>query len=76
MAYLNAGIPVILKEVEQEALDRGLETIRKTYAAAVKKGKMAVDEMHRRMALLSPTLDYERFQEADIVVEAVFENMR
>ena len=75
MAYANAGIPVVLKEVSQAALDRGLATITKNYAATVKKGKLTQAQMDQRLALIQPTLTYERFAEADIVVEAVFEGM-
>jgi 3-hydroxyacyl-CoA dehydrogenase len=75
MVYANAGIPVLLKEVNPEALDRGLATIRKNYEATVKKGRLTPEEMTARLALIEPTLTYERFAEADIVVEAVFEGM-
>jgi 3-hydroxyacyl-CoA dehydrogenase len=75
MTYANAGIPVLLKEVDQPALDRGLETIRKNYAATVKKGKMTPQRMEECLACIQPTLSFDRFKEADIVVEAVFENM-
>lgn len=75
MSYANAGIPVILKEVSQEALERSLATIRKQYASSVSKGKMTQDEMDRRLGLIHPTLDYDGFDRADIVVEAVFEGM-
>jgi 3-hydroxyacyl-CoA dehydrogenase len=75
MAYANAGIPVILKEVTQEALDRGLSTISKNYAASVKRGRLTQAQMDERLARIHPTLNYDRFAEADIVVEAVFEGM-
>jgi 3-hydroxyacyl-CoA dehydrogenase len=75
MAYANAGIPVILKEISQEALDRGLATITKNYAATVSKGRLTQAQMDERLARIQPTLDYQRFAEADIVVEAVFEEM-
>jgi 3-hydroxyacyl-CoA dehydrogenase len=75
MNYANAGIPVIMKETSQEALDRGIETIRGNYANSVKKGRFSREERDRRMALISPQLDYRGFDEADIVVEAVFENL-
>lgn len=75
MTYANAGIPVLLREVSQEALDRGLATIRKNYAGAVKKGRLTQQQMDERMARIEPTLTYDRFKEADIVVEAVFEGM-
>ncbi len=76
MAYANAGIPVLLKEASQEALDRGLAIIRKNYAATVQKGRLTQQKMDERLALIQPTLTYERFPEADIVVEAVFEGMQ
>jgi 3-hydroxyacyl-CoA dehydrogenase len=75
MTYANAGIPVLLKEVSQEALDRGLETIRRNYAATVQKGRLTQRQMDERLARIEPTLGYDRFAEADIVVEAVFEGM-
>ena len=75
MVYANAGIPVLLKEADQEALDRGLATIRKNYEASVRKGRLTPQQMAERLARIEPTLTYERFAEADIVVEAVFEGM-
>ena len=75
MNYANAGIPVLLKEASQEFLDRGLATIRKNYANSVKKGRFSQDVMEQRMALITPTLTYDGFEEADIVTEAVFEGM-
>jgi 3-hydroxyacyl-CoA dehydrogenase len=75
MAYASAGIPVLLKEVTQDALDRGLATITKNYAASVKRGKLTQAQMDERMARIEPTLSYDRFKEADIVAEAVFEGM-
>jgi 3-hydroxyacyl-CoA dehydrogenase len=75
MNYVNAGIPVVLKEVNQEALDRGLGIIRKNYEATVKKGRLSQEQMDQRMRLITPTLDFKDLKEADIVVEAVFENM-
>src|SRR5947208_806023 len=68
MAYANAGIPVILKEIAQEALERGLDTIRKNYAASVAKGRLTPQHMEERLALIQPALSYDRFREADIVV--------
>src|SRR3989442_4201847 len=75
MTYANAGIPVLLKEVDQAALDRGLATIRKNYESSVSKGKMTRDALERTMALITPTTTYDGFDAVDIVVEAVFENM-
>ena len=75
MNFLNAGIPVTILEMKQEALDRGVATIRKNYEAQVKKGKLKQDKYEQRMALLSTTLDYEALGSADLVIEAVFEEM-
>ncbi len=75
MNFANAGIPVLLKETDQEALDRGLATIRKNYAHSVAKGRFGQDVMDQRMALIEPTLTYDRFKDVNIVVEAVFEGM-
>ena len=75
MNFLNAGIPVTILETQQEALDRGLATIRKNYEAQVKKGKLTQDKYEERMALLKPTLSYDGIQDADLVIEAVFEEM-
>jgi 3-hydroxyacyl-CoA dehydrogenase len=75
MTYANAGIPVLLKEVDQPALDRGLATIKKNYTATVQKGRLTQQQMDERLARIEPTLSFDRFGEADIVVEAVFEGM-
>src|SRR5690606_21034144 len=75
MNFANAGIPVKLLEVKQEALDRGLATIRKNYENSAKKGRMSAEDVEKRMALIQPTLGYEDIGSADIVIEAVFEDM-
>ena len=75
MNFLNAGIPVTILEMKQEALDRGVATIRKNYEAQVKKGKLKQDKYDGRMALLSTTLSYADIADADLVIEAVFEEM-
>lgn len=75
MNFLNAGIPVTMLEMKQEALDRGVATIRKNYEAQVKKGKLKQDKLDARMALLSTTLAYDAIKNADLVIEAVFEEM-
>nr|WP_315219606.1 3-hydroxyacyl-CoA dehydrogenase NAD-binding domain-containing protein [uncultured Duganella sp.] len=75
MNFLNAGIPVKLLETKQEALDKGLATIRKNYESTMKKGKLTQEKFDQRMALVSGTLAYEDIADADIVVEAVFEEM-
>jgi len=75
MNFLNAGIPVTILETKQEALDRGLATIRKNYEGQVRKGKLKADKFEQRMALLKPTLNYDDIADADLVIEAVFEEM-
>jgi 3-hydroxyacyl-CoA dehydrogenase len=75
MTYANAGIPVLLKEVDQAALDRGLATIRGNYDSSVAKGRMTPDARDRTLALITPTTSYDGFDTVDIVVEAVFEDM-
>jgi len=75
MNFLNAGMPVKMLEMKQDALDRGIATIRKNYEAQVKKGKLKQDKYEQRMSLLSTTLSYDDLKEADMVIEAVFEEM-
>ncbi len=75
MNFLNAGIPVVMLEMKQDALDRGVATIRKNYEAQVKKGKLKQDKYEQRMSLLSTTLSYDALTGADMVIEAVFEEI-
>ena len=75
MCFANAGIAVRIRETSQEALDRGLAIIRKNYSNSVKKGRFPQEVMDQRMALITPQLNYDGFDEVDIVIEAVFEGM-
>ncbi|HEV8146104.1 MAG TPA: 3-hydroxyacyl-CoA dehydrogenase NAD-binding domain-containing protein [Bryobacteraceae bacterium] len=75
MNYANAGIPVIVRETSQEALDKGIATIRKNYENSVKKGRFSQAVMDQRIALITPQLTFDGFDQADIIVEAVFEGM-
>ena len=75
MAYANAGIPVRLKEVTQEALDRGYATIRKNYERSVRRGRFTPEYVQQRLALITPQTGWDGFEAVDIIVEAVFENM-
>jgi 3-hydroxyacyl-CoA dehydrogenase len=75
MCFANAGIPVTLLESQAEALQRGLETIRRNYAATVARGALAQGQMDQRLALIRPTLAYEDLAQADLIVEAVFEDI-
>ncbi|MBV9885611.1 MAG: enoyl-CoA hydratase/isomerase family protein [Acidobacteria bacterium] len=75
MVFANAGIPVLLKETDQTGLDRGLATIRSNYANSVKRGRFTQEYANQRMALITPTLTYDEFASADVVIEAVFESM-
>jgi len=75
MNFANAGIPVRLIEVSREALDRGLEVVRHNYAATVEKGRLSQADMDRRMSLIRGTVSYDEIADADVVVEAVFEEL-
>ena len=75
MNFLNAGVPVKILEMKQEALDKGLAIIRKNYESQVTKGKLKQDKYEQRMSLLSTTLSYDDLKDADMVIEAVFEEM-
>ena len=75
MNFLNAGIPVTLVEMRQEALERGVATIRKNYENSVKKGKLTAEALEQRMALIAPSLSFDAIADADMVVEAVFEEI-
>ena len=75
MNFANAGIPVKVLEVKQEALDRGLGVIRKNYENSAKRGRIKPEDVDKRMALITSTLSYSDIGDADIVVEAVFEDM-
>jgi 3-hydroxyacyl-CoA dehydrogenase len=75
MSYASAGIPVLLKEVDEAALQRGLAAIRRNYESSVAKGRMTAEALDRTMALITPTTSYDGFDTIDVVVEAVFESM-
>jgi len=75
MVFANAGIPVLLKETDQAALDRGLATIKKNYANSVKKGRFSQEQMDQRLGRITPTLTFDGFDGVDMVIEAVFEGM-
>jgi 3-hydroxyacyl-CoA dehydrogenase len=75
MSFINAGLPVTLLETTREALDRGLLNIRRNYQGALRKGSLTEASLEQRLALITPTLQYESLHEADLVVEAVFENL-
>jgi 3-hydroxyacyl-CoA dehydrogenase len=75
MNFLNAGVPVVILEMKQEALDKGVGVMRKNYEAQVKKGKLKQDKLEQRMGLLSTTLDYAGLADCDLIIEAVFEEI-
>ena len=75
MNFANAGIPVRILEVKQEALDRGLAIIRKNYESTARKGRITEADVEKRMGLIQPTLSYDDLADVDLVIEAVFENM-
>ena len=69
MAFVNAGIPVLIKETTQEALDRGMTNIRRNYA------RLPQEAADQKLALITPQLTFDGFDQADIIIEAVFENL-
>lgn len=75
MNFANAGIPVKMLELKQDALDRGLATIRTNYEISARKGRITAAQVGQRMALLEGTLSYDDLANADLVIEAVFESM-
>ncbi|MEO7936763.1 MAG: 3-hydroxyacyl-CoA dehydrogenase NAD-binding domain-containing protein [Dokdonella sp.] len=75
MNFLNAGIPVTIVETKQEALDRGLATIRGNYESSAKKGKLKPEQVEQRMGLLTPSLSFNDLKDADLIIEAVFEEL-
>ncbi|MCC5812981.1 MAG: enoyl-CoA hydratase/isomerase family protein [Ectothiorhodospiraceae bacterium] len=76
MNFLSAGLPVVIVEAEQAALDRGIGLVRKNYEASAAKGRMSASQVDACMALLHGTLDYADLADCDLVIEAVFENMQ
>jgi len=75
MNFLSAGFPVTILEMKQEALDKGVATLRKNYDGSVKRGKLTPEKLQQNIALLKPTLSYDDIKGADLVIEAVFEDM-
>ena len=75
MCFANAGIPVTLLDAKQDALDRGIANIEKNYAATAARGGISAAEMATRLSLIAASLDYEQIREADLIVEAVFEDI-
>jgi len=75
MNFLSAGIPVTIVETSKEALDRGVAIMRRNYEATARKGRLTMTEVEERMGRLSPTLDFNALADADLVIEAVFEDM-
>ncbi|MBT8147816.1 MAG: enoyl-CoA hydratase/isomerase family protein, partial [Gammaproteobacteria bacterium] len=74
MCFANAGIPVTMLEINEEAMQRGLGIIKKNYSITVKKGKMTEAQVEDRLSLISGTMDYADLGDVDLVIEAVFEN--
>lgn len=75
MNFANAGIPVKILEVQEEALQRGLKVVRANYEGSAKRGRLTMEQVEERMALIEPTLSYDDLSDVDLVIEAVFENM-
>ena len=75
MNFLSAGMSVTIVETSKEALDRGVSIMRRNYEATAKKGRLTMPEVEERMGRLVPTLDFNALADADLVIEAVFEDM-
>jgi len=75
MNFLNAGVPVTILEMKQEALEKGVGIIRKNYENSLKKGKLTQEKLDQRMGLLKPTLSYDDLKDCDLIIEAVFEEI-
>ena len=75
MAFANVGIPARIMDADEAALARGMETIRRNYESSVRKGRFTAEAMERRMAMIRPQPDYSGFDEADLIIEAVFEDL-
>jgi len=75
MTYASAGIPVLLKDVDEKPVQQGVAAMRRNFQSAVDKGRMTAEALECTMALVTPTVNYDGFGEADIIVEAVFENL-
>jgi 3-hydroxyacyl-CoA dehydrogenase len=75
MNFANAGIPVTVVEVSKEPLDRGLGVVRKNYEATAAKGRLTREDVEKRMGLIRGTTDFADVSDADIIIEAVFEEM-
>ena len=75
MSFLNVGIPVTVLELDQEALDRGMGIIKRNYDIQVQRGRMSAEEVDKRMGLLTGTTNYADLGQADVIIEAVYENI-
>jgi 3-hydroxyacyl-CoA dehydrogenase len=75
MVFANAGVPVLLKDTDQPALDRGMANIQKNYASSVKRGRFTQQFVDDCLKRIQPTLSFDGFRDADMVIEAVFEGM-
>lgn len=75
MSFANAGLPVVILETAREALDRGMGVIRKNYEGSAKRGRITAEQAEARIGLIKPSLDVTDISDADLIIEAVFENM-
>jgi len=75
ICFANAAIPVVVLDATQDGLDRGLANVDRTYESMVKRGRLSPEDKARRLSLISGSLDYAALRDADVIVEAVFENL-
>jgi 3-hydroxyacyl-CoA dehydrogenase len=76
VAFANAGIPVTVVDASKQALDRGLAMVAKTYDGMLSRGRISVEQKNERMGLITGSLEYESVSNADVIIEAVFEDPR
>ena len=75
ICFANAGLPVVMIDSSREALERGIAGVDRTYASMVKRGRITAEDKAKRMSLITGSLDYADLKDADVVIEAVFEDM-
>ncbi len=75
MNFLSAGVPVVILDLQQDALDRGVGVVRKNYDASSAKGRLTNEQVENAMGLLTPTLDFTALADCDLIIEAVYESM-
>ncbi len=76
MNFANAGLPVTVLETTQSALDKGLGVVKRNYESTLKKGRLSAEEFDQRLGRIKGTLSYDDVSQADLIIEAVFEDLQ